>query len=277
MHPNLSLLASAPVTIDSETMYVWSSADVLITWLKNLLKLFQICLLSFTLLFFCHVYSFFSWKATTVKIVISNVGYVDKKNVHTNGLVECRPVLITLPPLIWNDLTSQQSGAQPCLHSTYTLSEGRVQEVKGALVSALCLRNKLAFVQKTGWKLKVKLLQPAELTLVSPCLLLLSSYILFRDFIEGISVFYFLSPTPRMFSWFASHSSAPPPSRMSVPRWGRPAACYYCCTSNVLMLFSFTSQSWCLRMTVYICSGAGLGQTLFRFPFFHSVTKHILC
>lgn len=73
--------------------------------------------------------------------------------------------LITLPPLTRTDLSSQQSGGEPCLPSTYTLSEGRVQEVKGALVCALCPRNKLASVSKTGWELKVELLQPAELTM----------------------------------------------------------------------------------------------------------------
>lgn len=78
--------------------------------------------------------------------------------------------------------------------------------------------------------------------------------------LNSLLFFYFPSLATRMSSWFASHSSAPPPSRMSVPRWGRPVVCYCWCHSNVNVCFH--TQTLCLKTTACTCSGAQLTQTL---------------
>lgn len=78
--------------------------DVLVTWLQNLLIIDP----------FVSVPPFSPWKASLrrVKIFISNVlcfhiWILKKKHAPTKRPMECRPPLITLPPLTGSDLSSR--------------------------------------------------------------------------------------------------------------------------------------------------------------------------
>lgn len=105
---------------------------------------------------------------------------------------------------------------EPCIHSTYTLSGGQLEEVTGS--SCLCLLP----MKQTG--LCAKHLQGAEsgshnvFNLSSPDL---SKYANPHISILGLCCIIYVChfSVHRMCSWFASHWSARPPLRMSVPRW----------------------------------------------------------
>lgn len=179
-------------------------------------------------------------------------------------IVWCSQTMFTYPAPIWSyslasntqDRVCAFCRVEPCIHSTYTLSGGRLEEVKSsscfwkaALVCPLCLRSQVGlcandssngshFVYPTGPAsvcVYLWILTSALVSLMFKMFILnwlISSHSKFGLLLSKLEHRRLHSDSEvlnvvvicvwfvllRTCSWFAFHSSVQPPSKTSVPR-----------------------------------------------------------